>query len=364
MTNKRHGTEQGRGLRQPIIIFLVLLTCIAIVVLVYQTQKITIQGSLPPITGASSKEQYEIAKFAAEIQQIRSDTSGSLFWLKMIALFVTVGGAVGGYLLGQSENTRKRLAFEEKKNEEQFGFDKRKNIDAAYQRIVKELSDKSPLLRAAAAVKLGAILKSFPSEWTVSDARREELVELTNQVLSASLSIEENEKVLKTLTIALVMDIPATAKKAGEKVLANARGLDLSRAKAADAYWAKTDFTYADFYHADLSAASFRNSVLQGAQFRQANLSGAVLAGADCKDANFKLADLSGVDFSDADLRKANFEVATIHGTNFAGAKIRGTILTGIDAADNPGANVHISEAGDGSKTMKVSEWLNQSRKT
>src|SRR5581483_5552609 len=168
--------------------------------------------------------------------------------------------------------------------------------------------------------------------------------------------------VLKTLTIALVMDIPATAKKAGEKVLANARGLDLSRAKAADAYWAKTDFTYADFYHADLSAASFRNSVLQGAQFRQANLSGAVLAGADCKDANFKLADLSGVDFSDADLRKANFEGATIHGTNFAGAKIRGTILTGIDAADNPGANVHISEAGDGSKTMKVSEWLNQSR--
>ena len=44
------------------------------------------------------KNLREIDKLAAEIRQIRSDTTGSLFWLKMIALFVTVGGAVGGYL--------------------------------------------------------------------------------------------------------------------------------------------------------------------------------------------------------------------------------------------------------------------------
>lgn len=42
------------------------------------------------------KKEYEINKLDAEIRQIRSDTAGSLFWLKLIALFVTVGGAVGG----------------------------------------------------------------------------------------------------------------------------------------------------------------------------------------------------------------------------------------------------------------------------
>ncbi len=53
------------------------------------------------------KEQGEVDKLAAEIRQIRSDTSGSLFWLKLVARFVTVGGAVGGYLVGQSQNTRR-----------------------------------------------------------------------------------------------------------------------------------------------------------------------------------------------------------------------------------------------------------------
>lgn len=47
--------------------------------------------------GITSKGQYEVYKLAAEIRQIRSDTSGSLFWLKVVALFVTVGGAVGAY---------------------------------------------------------------------------------------------------------------------------------------------------------------------------------------------------------------------------------------------------------------------------
>src|SRR5207248_636253 len=125
--------------------------------------------------------------------------------------------------------------------------------------IVQELSDKSPLLRAAAAVKLGALLKSFPSEWSVSKTRQEELIQLTKQVLSASLSIEENEKVLKTLTIALVMHKPSP-KDSDKKPLADVHELDLSKAKAKDAYWARADFSYSDFYFADLSQASFRNS--------------------------------------------------------------------------------------------------------
>jgi hypothetical protein len=208
MANKVQDEQPVQGLRNSVIVLLISVTCVVMVAVAYEAQRIAVQGSLPPISGASPKEQYEIAKFAAEIQQIRSDTSGSLFWLKMIALFVTVGGAVGGYLLGQSRTIRKKLDSEEKRNIEQLAFEKRKNVDLAYQTIIQELSHESPLLRAAAAVKLGAILNSFPSEWTVSDARREQLIDLTKKVLSASLSIEQNEKVRKTLTIALPQHRP------------------------------------------------------------------------------------------------------------------------------------------------------------
>lgn len=353
MGSQQQIEQSGKGLKQYVIVLLVLMTCVAMVVVVYETQKIAVQGSLPPITGASTKEQYEIAKFAAEIQQIRSDTSGSLFWLKMIALFVTVGGAVGGYLLGQSQTTKKKLAFEEQKNNEQLAFEKRKNIDLAYQSIVLELSDKSPLLRASAAVKLGALLKSFHSEWTVSTARQEELIHLTKQVLSASLSIEDNEKVLKTLTIALVMHKPSH-NPSDEKLLADVRELDLSKAKAADAYWARADFSYTDFYLADLNHASFRNSILQWAQFRQAILCNAVLANSDCDDANFKLADLRDADLSNAKLRRTNFE----------GAKVYGCKLTGADLAENPEAKVDTSKAGDGSESISITEWLAKWRQT
>lgn len=89
----------------------------------------------------TAKDSYEISKLDAEIRQIRSDTAGSLFALKVIALFVTVGGAVGGYLIGQSRTTQARISFED-----------RKNVDEVYQSIIRELADETPILRAAAAV--------------------------------------------------------------------------------------------------------------------------------------------------------------------------------------------------------------------
>jgi len=143
----------------------------------------------PHVDTSALKARAEIAKLVAEVRQIRSDTAGSLFWLKMIALFVTVGGAVGGYLVGQSRTNQARIAFEN-----------RKNVDAVYQSLVQELSNEAAVLRAAAAVKLGAILESFPAEWDVGDDRRDQLIKLTKQVLAASLAIERDEKVLKMLT--------------------------------------------------------------------------------------------------------------------------------------------------------------------
>ncbi len=278
------------------------------------------------------KAKYEISKLDAEIRQIRSDTAGSLFWLKLIALFVTVGGAVGGYLVGQSRTTHARIDFED-----------RKNVDEVYQSIVRELADESSILRAAAAVKLGSVLKSFPTEWNVSAVRKQQLIQLTKQVLAAALSIERDAKVLKTLTINLVLHKPESANG-----FAIVREMDLSGAKAEDAYWARCNFEYADFYAADLRRASFRKSILTGAQFREADLFDAVLAETVCVNTNFKMADLRGASLANAELDASNFSMAKVHGVE----------LEGVTTNNIPECQVDISEQGDGSRLLSVSEWL------
>ena len=329
-------------LNQWTIAILVLVSFLLITSLVYLSQIWVERGALPPINISSPKEQYEIAKLAAEIRQVRSDTSGSLFWLKMIALFVTVGGAVGGYLLGQSRITSRKIDFE-----------KRKNIDAVYQSMVQELSDKAPLLRAGAAVKLGAILKSFPYEWDVSNDRQEQLVQLTKQVLAAAMSIEKDPKVLKTLTIAIALHKRLMIRhwrddaSKEEKLFADLRELDLSAARATDAYWAKIDFTDTDFYRAHLARASFRQSILERAQFREADLQDAVLVETNCTRANFKLADLRRADLSNARLTETNFE----------GARVHGCIITGAIFDRNPEVLVDTSELGDGTGMKTLKEW-------
>lgn len=280
----------------------------------------------------TAKDSYELSKLDAEIRQIRSDTAGSSFALKVIALFVTVGGAVGGYLIGQSRTTQARVSFED-----------RKNVDEVYQSIIQELADESPILRAAAAVKLGSVLRSFPAEWNVSEPRREQLMQLTKQVLAAALSIETDKKVLKTLTINLVLH-----KAKPDAALASAQELDLSGASAYDAYWARCDFSYADFYAAHLSRASFRRSTLKGAQFREATANNVIFNDADCTDANFKMADLRG----------ASFANATLHGTNFEGARVHAVSLTGAKINELAPCMVDLSEQGDGSELVSIGHWL------
>ena len=335
-------SERKIGLSQLTIAMLVILVLLVSAVIVYLSQIVAEQSAFtitPPVNVTTPKEQYEIAKLAAEIRQIRSDTSGSLFWLKMIALFVTVGGAIGGYLIGQSRSTRTRIEFED-----------RKNVDTAYQSIVQELSDKSALLRAAAAVKLGMILKSFPHEWNVNGIRREQLIDLTKQVLASSLSIENESKVLKTLTSAIALHHPwENDSDAGDRTrYGDLRGVDLSSAKGCDAYWARVDFTYADFYRADLTQASFREAILHGAQFREAILKEAVFMNADCEGANFKFADLRNANLTGAILKKASFE----------GAKVYGAILTHAKFGDNPNLPVDNSPAADGGMMIPFQEWL------
>ena len=190
-------------------------------------------------------------------------------------------------------------------------------------------------------MKLGKLLQAPPVEWHLTPERERELGDLTEQILAAALAIETEPKVLKALTIALALHTPDS--EAGDL-----RSLDLSGARAADAYWARIDFRYADFYRADLTDASLRKAKLQNAQFREAVLRNAVLADAECTDANFKLADLRGADLTGADLQSANFEDVRVFGARLDGALV----------GDNPDCWVDVSSAGDGSKTVHVTEWL------
>ncbi|MCH8962178.1 MAG: pentapeptide repeat-containing protein, partial [Bacteroidetes bacterium] len=181
--------------------------------------------------------------------------------------------------------------------------------------------------------------------------RRDQIIQLTKQVLAASLTMDEDAKVRKTATIALVHHHPW--KDEDKKKYADARGLDLSGAQAQDAYWARVDFNYADFYDADLSKASLREAILHGAQFRETDLRDAVLVKAKCDQANFKLADLRGADLSGANLVGARFD----------GAKVYGATLAGATHGENPDAEVaevDVSEGGDGSEMIPVHQWLVQ----
>jgi len=287
-----------------------------------------------------TKTEYEIAKLTAEISHLRSDTKGSLYWLKLVALFVTVGGVVGGYLVAQSRSTVERLSFERKRTTEQLDFDKRKNVDEVYQSIVRELADDEPVLRAAAAVKLGAILKSFPVEWSVSEARRGQMVQLTKQVLASAMSIEKEPKVLKMLSINVALH------KRGE--LSDMIGLDLSGADAHDAYWARCDLSGADCFKATISAASFRKSKLDDTQLREVLAEGAVFDEVDGKRTVFKM----------ANLRWASFKKATLTTPNFDGAKVHGACLDGARFIAPMECQVDIAAPDENARLVSVHEWL------
>lgn len=302
-----------------------------------------------PQDTVAKKDQYEIYKLAAEIRQIRSDTSGSLFWLKLVGLFVTVGGAVGGYLLGQH-----------RVNKSKMGWEQRKNIDAGYQTIVSELSHEKPVLRAAAAVKLGTIIYDYPSEWNLSDdedknnKRREELSQLTKNVLATALSTEEDRKVLKALSIALVPK--SNPLRASTEV--NLSYLDFSYANAQDAYWAKVDFTGSDFFGAHLKSCSFRGCKLIGTSFYNADLSKSVLRNSICNNAYFTNAKLKGADLRDADLRQANFSGAIFDEyTNFAGAHMYGATMSDVNFDDLKDAQVNVSD-NDIAQMVSLKDWL------
>jgi uncharacterized protein YjbI with pentapeptide repeats len=341
------GASTPLSRRDARLVVLGVLAILALVVAIgYLLQDSAQRGSVTsggtPAPGVNQRR--ELDKLTAEVKQIRSETAGSLYWLKLAAVFVTVGAAVGGYLVAQSRSTRERAAAEEQRTRLRIDFERRAQVDSAFQGIVQELSSAdSSLLRATAAMKLGKLLQAPPVEWHLGRARRDELWALTKQILAASLAIETDPKVLKALTIAIGLH-------AAEEGRSDLRNLDFSLVRAADAYWARIDFTYADFYKADLSAASFRQATLSGAQFRETVLADAVLADASCKGTNFKLTDLRRADLSGADLTQASFENAKVHGA----------VLTGATLDALPEHTVDVSPEADASDLVPVSIWVSR----
>ena len=333
------GRLQRDGLRPGDVVLLVALLLALCTLLVVGSQWLVDREPLVVVSGdgkSLAKEQIELAKLAAEVRQIRGDTSGGQFWLRLVALFVTVGGAIGGYLVAQDVARRARERLED-----------RRTVDALFQGIVKELADPAPLLRAAAAVKLGELLHEFPAEWQVGEARRAELVNLAKRVLAAALTLEQDEKVQKTLSIAILrhrLEAPAP----GSRATWDLRGLDLSGAHARDAYWKAVDLSGADLFKADLGKASLRAAVLHHAQFREASLVDAVLADADARDASFRF----------ADLRRADLRGAVLTGADLAGAKIHGACFDAGAAQTLADAEVDISEQGDGARCGRLAQAL------
>lgn len=300
--------QRSTGLSQPVIIGLVIIVIVVTVATTFLAQYLAERGALTSQSVSKNlNATRQLDKLNAQILQIRSETAGSLFWLKMVALFITVGSAVGGYLIAHTRSTNLRLRFE-----------KRNEVLRLYEGIVDDLASDKPVLRAAAAVKLGAVLEKYPSTWEVEGERstetKQELIDLTKQVLASSLTIEPERAVLKVLTINIarhpVSDEPRSQ--------FDMRGLDLSGAKAADAYWANCDLTGADLYNADLTGASFRRSTLKRAQFRNACLLDAVLSDANLTDANFREANLRNADLSKA---KEWDKIIDIKGANVFGVR-------------------------------------------
>jgi uncharacterized protein YjbI with pentapeptide repeats len=280
--------QRSPGLSQPVIIGLVIFVIVITVATTFVAQFLAERGALTnQAVSKNLNAARQLDKLNAQILQIRSETAGSLFWLKMVALFITVGSAVGGYLIAHTRSTNLRLRFE-----------KRNEVLRLYEGIVDDLAADKPVLRAAAAVKLGAVLEKYPSTWAVEGERstetKQELVDLTKQVLASSLTIEPERAVLKVLTISLARH--RVSDELGRRF--DMRKLDLSGAKAADAYWADCDLTGTDLYNADLTGASLRRSTLEYAQFRNASLVDAVLSDANLTNANFKEANLRNADLS------------------------------------------------------------------
>ena len=117
--------------------------------------------------------------------------------------------------------------------------------------------------------------------------------------------------------------------------------VDLQRTNLQDAYLAPRheggSLAAADFYRADLSGASLKNTAAEGAIFYQAR----------AEDTIFRGADLRGANFFEANLARAVFTDAQLAGATFKGAiNLPGELLAHLDGTTRCRARSSRSPAG------------------
>ena len=100
----------------------------------------------------------------------------------------------------------------------------------------------------------------------------------------------------------------------------------------------------ADFFQANLTGTSLRESVLNNAVFYEATLNGTRFQGAELKRANFNSAQLYKVSFRGADLRGATFDNAILRDIDFTDAKLEGVNFTTAEGYDIKGCSDRIKD--------------------
>ncbi|PTB99098.1 hypothetical protein C9993_04815 [Marinobacter sp. Z-F4-2] len=179
-----------------------------------------------------------------------------------------------------------------------------------FRKIVDQVTTGSLDTRVSAAIQMRRFLNS-ETEFGISKMPyARDCLEVT----SALLKVMPTSNLQKILADN-IRYVPAS-------LLKNA---DLQRANLSKAYLSdsedRIDLSGADFFQANLSGASFKNSILEGAQFYESTLSGSTLKGCNLRSANFNAAALSNVNLLGADLKGTNFSNAKIFNVDFSGAK-------------------------------------------
>jgi hypothetical protein len=175
--------------------------------------------------------------------------------------------------------------------------DRVSEIGESFVRITNGLGSDTPIERLSSA----AMLPRFFSRFRTSEYAIKGLPYADDAIMVATAA-------LKTEPTGIVQKALAD----GLAQAPSLRNLDFQRANLRNCYWGNgtgrcVDASGADFFHADLSAASMRGAKLVDAQFVGAQLVGTVLKEANLTGCNFQSANLRDAIFDGATLTKANF---------------------------------------------------------
>lgn len=130
---------------------------------------------------------------------------------------------------------------------------------------------------------------------------------------------------------------PATKRRAPVSRTFDFADQKLEGAQLHKVFWAGVAAEGVDFYQADLTEASLRDSWLKSAVFYEAKMDRCVLRRADLRTANFMGASLRGADLRDAVADGANFTGADFRGHVGKDGKVQKTRLKGADLSHTTG---------------------------